>query len=101
MNRYYLEITIHLQETDASQMDALFEPLADATYDLDGVIDADLGARLDEGEFDFTMAIDAEDEPDALGKGLAAVRCAIHAAGGSTPGWETIQQVVRSEPAVA
>lgn len=59
----------------------------------------------DKTEFDFCMSLDAEDEPDALTKALAAARCAIHVAGGATPGWEgtfeAIQQIVRKEPAAA
>lgn len=105
MNRYYLELTVHLPGLDADQAEAAFEPLADAVYELVDVADADLGARLAESEFDFTMFVDAEDEVAALTAGLAAVRTAIHAVGGATPSWEghfeTIQQLVRREPTLA
>lgn len=104
MTRFYLEITVQLRGATKSTMDELFEPLADAVYDLADVIDADLGADADSGRFDFTMAVDADSEVAALQAGLVAVRSAIHAAGHATPGWEehfeTIQQVVRREAAL-
>lgn len=105
MTRYYLEITCQMQDASRSKMESLFQPLADAVYDLTGVIDADLGADTERGLFDFTMAVDAADEIAALQAGLAAVRCALHAAGEATPGWEqhyeTIKQVVARESALA
>jgi hypothetical protein len=105
MNRYYLEITVQVTGLATDEVEALFDPLADAVYDLADVVDADLGARLGDSEFDFTMAVDAEDPPSALSAALAAVRCALHTVGGSTPGWEKhfaeIQHLVRAEPAVA
>jgi len=105
MTRYYLEITVKVSGLPTARVEALFDPLADAVYDLAEVVDADLGARIADNEFDFTMAIDAEDEPSALTAGLSAVRCALHAVGGATPGWEdhfaAIQSLVRAEPAAA
>lgn len=105
MNRYYLEITCLARDVTREQLEEQFEPLADAVYDLSDVIDADLGADLDARTLDFTMAVDAEDEAAALAAGVAAVRCALHAARWSTPGWEkhfeAIQHLVRREPALA
>lgn len=105
MTRYYLEITIRASGLPTDRVEGLFDPLAEAVYDLAEVVDADLGARIGDGEFDFTMALDADDEPSALTAGLAAVRCAVHAVGGSTPEWEdhfaAIQSLVRAEPAAA
>jgi hypothetical protein len=104
MTRYYLEITCNVLGLGRSELEERFDTIADAVYDLTDVVDADLGMDLDNDRLDFTMAIDANDEPDALGKGLAAVRCAIHASGGSTPGWErhfeAVKQVVSREPAL-
>lgn len=103
MSRYYLEITVKVQDLDRAEIEDLFDPLADAVYDLADVEDADLGARFDDSEFDVTMTVEAEDPPGALAAGLAAVRTAFHVTGGSTAGWEAhfeaIKQVVNSEPA--
>ena len=105
MTLYYTEITIRVSGLPADQVERLFDPLADAVYELADVIDADLGARIDDHEFDFTMTIEADGAPDALATGLSAVRCALHAAGGSTPGWEdhfaAIQSLVRKQEPVA
>jgi hypothetical protein len=104
MTRYYLEITCQVHGASRDTMEDLFEPLAEAVYDLTGVIDPDLGADMARSRFDFTMAVDADSEVDALRAGLAAVRSALHAIGESTPGWENhfeaIQQVVRREAAL-
>lgn len=105
MTRYYLEITIKVSGLPTDRVERLFDPLAEAVYDLADVVDADLGARIGDHEFDFTMAVDADDDPAALTIGLSAVRCAWHAVGGSTPGWEdhfaAIQSLVRKEDPVA
>ncbi len=104
MTRYYLEITCRAHGISRDRAEEIFDELAEAVYDLADVIDADLGANLEECLLDFTMAIDAEDEVSALRQGLTAVRTAIHASGGSTPGWEdhfeTIQQIVRRDSAL-
>jgi hypothetical protein len=101
--RYYLIITckmIGLSETETYE---LFDPLAEAVADLGDVIDADLGANAVTGLFDFSMAVDARDEVSALQAGLAAVRTAVHATGGSTAGWEEHFEAVelRRQPALA
>lgn len=105
MIRYYLEITVQVSGLSDDAVKALFDPLAEAVYDLADVVDADLGARIGDREFDFTMAVDADGAPDALTRGLAAVRCALHATGGSTADWEdhfaTVQSLVRKEDPVA
>lgn len=105
MTRYYLEITCLVRGVSRDEAEKLFDALADAVYDLSDVIDADLGANLADARFDFSMAVDAETEVEALQQGLAAVRTAVHATGGSTPGWEdhfeAVQHVVRRESALA
>jgi hypothetical protein len=104
MTRYYLEITVQATGLSRDDHEAIFEPLADAVYDLGDVIDAELGADLTEDLYEFTMAVDATDEVEALRAGLAAVRCAIHTVGAAPAGWDnrfkTVQQVVRDEAAL-
>jgi len=96
MKRFYLEITCQVHGIPAEEV---YDNLADAVHDLTDVKDQDLGANLAEGTFDFCLTVDASGEAEALGRGLAAVRTAVHAAGGSTPGWEQhfrrIKNVVR------
>jgi hypothetical protein len=69
-------------------LDAQADRLADALYDLHDIIDPDLGGSLAEGRLDVTMVVEADDLADATAKSLCAVRAAIHAVGGATPGWE-------------
>lgn len=101
MNRYYVEIVCRANSITRAQLEAMFEPIANAVYELTGVIDADLAANFGDLTLEFMMSVDAGDEVRALGASLAATRTALHAAGHSTPGWErifeTIQQTVRKE----
>jgi hypothetical protein len=69
-------------------LDGRADQLADALYDLHDVIDPDLGGSITEGRLDVTMVVEADDLADATAKSLCAVRAAVHAVGGSTPGWE-------------
>ncbi len=83
----------------------MFDALADALYDLEAgdedIEDTDLGASLADGRATVTMTVDAGDPALAGTKALAAVRAAIHAIGGATPGWETDRGVMRVAPADA
>jgi hypothetical protein len=77
-----------------NDLDGHTDQLIDALYDLHDVIDPDLGGSLATGRVDITMVVEAESLEDATRKSLTAVRAAIHAAGGSTPGWErTIREI--------
>ncbi|HVA60580.1 MAG TPA: hypothetical protein VNG13_08590 [Mycobacteriales bacterium] len=44
----------------------------------------------DSGEVDVQITVTGSDEKDAYAKASTAVRTAIHATGGLTPGWEDI-----------
>lgn len=104
MTRYFVEITVQVVDLSREDLENAFEPLADAVYGLDTVIDADLGMDLDGSRITFTMSVDAEDEPAALGTGLAAVRRAIQTAGGASAGWgdrfHAVQQELHREDAL-
>ena len=62
--------------------------VVDALYDLHDVVDPDVGGSFAQGTLDVSMILDADDLTDAVKRGLTAVRAAIHAACGATPGWE-------------
>lgn len=55
---------------------------------LDGITDADLSVDYSEPRVTFAMCVDAADDGDALKQVGTAMRTAIHAVGGGTPGWE-------------
>lgn len=67
--------------------DALADHLADvmdALMELDRITDPDVSATLTQGHVEVTLVLDAPDELAAVEVGVAAVRRAIHAAGGTT-----------------
>ncbi|KJE24863.1 hypothetical protein FF36_00870 [Frankia torreyi] len=73
------------------------DQLMDALLTLEDLIDPDIGGNLTEGRMDITMTIEADTIPDAAYKSLCAVRTAIHAVGGATPGWERLIQKMTAE----
>lgn len=105
MTRYYVEVTCLVHGVGDARLEEVFDDLVDAMHELSDVIDPDVGINMKARRLDFTMALDAQDEAEALQRALAAVRTAVHSANGSTPGWEkhfeAIQQVVRREAALA
>jgi hypothetical protein len=100
MTLYYIELTFTVKGHESpAALDEHLNDVADCLVELEGVTDPDLGASLAEGRVDFTMTVEAVDEPKALRKALVAIRTAIHAGEGCTPGWEKhftkLQQTVR------
>jgi len=101
MNAYSVALGVHV----SGELDDLEEYL-DAVLDefdgLNGVTDVDYVATLITGEVEFTGYVSASNPTEAHVLFLAAVRTAVHAAGGSTPGWPTFDETtVRIEPAAA
>ncbi len=92
MTSYYVELTFELGKPDDvgvfdAHLDDVaegFEKLADDLADVDG----DVGANHVTGRVDLCMTVHAKNYVEAMTKSVAAARTAIHAAGGSTPGWE-------------
>lgn len=93
--RFYIDLEVLARDTSRGQMEDMFEPLADALYDLSDVIDADLGMDAGKRTFEFSMAIDANTDRDALQIALNAVRTALHCIGVHTPGWESLFEIIR------
>lgn len=74
------ELSRHLNEV----MDHLAE-LEDGDPTL---YDADLSARLASGDVEISIIVDEDLIDEAAKKGIAAIRCAVHAAGGYTEAWD-------------
>lgn len=78
----------------------VMEQVTDALFDLeecDPVIsDIDVAASLATGKADVQMAVTADSPQAALEKASATVRAALHAAGYSTPEWESVS--LHAEP---
>lgn len=67
---------------DPDQLASHLGDVLDALMDIAGVLDPDVSATLSEGHVEITLALDVEDELTAVKEGTAAVRTAVHAAGG-------------------
>lgn len=83
-----------LQAGGAPQPDQLAENLADvldALMDIEDVIDPDVSGTLSEGHVEISFALEVEDELTAAKEGTAAVRTAVHAAGGYQS-WGVVDQ---------
>jgi hypothetical protein len=52
-----------------------------------GVEDPAIGGTLSTGEVEISITVEAESLEDAVPKAMTALRAAIHAADGATPGW--------------
>lgn len=52
------------------------------------VADADISARLLDGDVEISVVVQAGNTTEANEIGMGVIRCAVHAAGGHTPGWE-------------
>lgn len=92
---FYIEISCHTDDsTNPEVLERHLEDVADHLADLNGIVDADLGADLGERRVDFSMTVEASSELEAVSLAYAAVRTAIHAANGATPGWEALFQRV-------
>lgn len=85
-----VEISIGPKAPPPSHEDfeAFFDAIADAFYECEGIFDQDVSGNADTGDIVFSLAIDTDDPAEALQRALGAVRTAMHAAGGRTPGWE-------------
>ncbi len=80
-------------------MDSLMDALTALAEADNGLSDPDLAATIVGRLVDVTMTVDADDTITALNRASAALRAAIHAIGGFTPGWQTSTAVVHAEPA--
>lgn len=95
---YYVEITCQASET-AATLERHLDEVMDALQNEPGIEDADIGASLAEGVVDFCLHLDAEDSSDALRKAHVLVRSALHAAGGGTPDWDSLINLILNDEA--
>jgi hypothetical protein len=70
------------------ELDQHLDQVLDFLHDDERVMDPDITAALANREVTFTLAVEAEDDIEALTIISGALRSAIHAANGGTPGWE-------------
>jgi hypothetical protein len=70
----------------AASIEQHLDAVMDQLLELD-LVDADISARLELGEVEITILVEAPSPEDAAKLGLSDIRTAVHAAGGSTPNW--------------
>jgi len=92
---YHLEVAVEARLESSEDFESIFETLADALADCDGVMNADLAADTPSHVLTFEMDVAGGREAEALERGLVAVRTALHAAGGSTAEWEKHFRMLR------
>jgi hypothetical protein len=91
MSTWFAEFTFELApDLDESLFDAHFEDVLEALDEMDGVTDADGTVAWADRQLHIHTAVQGEDQLDVMIKTAAALRTAIHAAGGSTPGWDQL-----------
>src|SRR4051812_3602631 len=100
MRSYYVEVTCQASPVGAD-LEKHLEDVMDALIEEPGVIDGDIGARLDQGIVDFCLHVEAEDSSEALREAHIKVRSALHKAGARTPSayWDAVIQAIRDDHA--
>lgn len=90
--RLMAEATTDVDDQLAGEVLAHLSDVIDALEEIEetdaAILQCDLHADLGSGRIEIDVAVDAEDGLAASVLGLSGIRAAIHAAGGSTPGWE-------------
>lgn len=89
MSKYYIEMDFAITGHESTEeLESLLDDVLDALYEDSRAIDPDYGATLATSKAMFSLSVEARSEPRALELALGIMRAAIHAAEGSTPGWE-------------
>ncbi|MPZ89614.1 MAG: hypothetical protein GEU81_16435 [Nitriliruptorales bacterium] len=88
MTSYHLVLELDADVRD-DELETRLDEILDRLREMHGVHDVDYGAALETGAVVFTGYVDSNSFDDAAVTFSSAVRAAIHAAQGSTPGWPT------------
>lgn len=89
MKTWFVEFSATLPgDVDRANLEEHLEAVLIELDSLDGITDADMAIDYDEPRVMFSMYVQAEDDSSAIAQVGTAMRTAIHAAGGGTPGWE-------------
>ncbi|WIE71420.1 hypothetical protein [Curtobacterium sp. MCJR17_020] len=97
MNMFFLRIECVAPDIAADQLEDDFTEIADALFEVEGVIDPDLELDIAKRALTFTMILEATDEADAMTGAISAARTALHMAGKGTPGWEDHYRLARQD----
>lgn len=87
--RWHFELTSAASDADlADHVDCVMQELIKLEDCMPEVGDSAIGLDADHGKAEIELTITVDDLEDALRVGKAAIRAAVHAAGGQTPGWD-------------
>jgi len=91
--------TVILGDTTPEEFDAETDRIMDALLDLEGdvISNSAVGVNLKDCVVDIDVLAIGETFDDAVAAADAAIRAAIHAAGGGTPGWEPTARTKHAE----
>ncbi len=85
---YQVELTVVFSAPlDVDQLDELTDQVLDKLYELENVIDPDLGGSMTSRVFTFSFGVEEATLAAAQDHAHSALRTAVHATGGFTPGW--------------
>src|SRR5690606_34412330 len=87
---YMIEIQANV--TGAADFDAHIDAVMEHLLDL-GVGDPLISTEMDR-QATVTLYLETDDLEEALREGVSAIRSAVHAAGGSTAGWLSTDEVI-------
>ncbi len=98
MKTWFVEFSATLpDDVDRAVFEQHIEAVLGELDSLANITDADMSVDYSEPRVAFAMYITAKDDIDAISQVTTAMRTAIHAAGGGTPGWEEkISEVIQS-----
>lgn len=89
--RYGVEIELRYSgssDDSPSEVEVIVDHLIDLEECTPGLLDSTVGLDMGAQTIEVQITIEADTGGAALDQAVACLRSAIHAAGGSTPGWE-------------
>lgn len=86
---WIVEVEVGMDESSAAEARDFYTRAIAELVTLDRVSDVDFWGEIRRGPVFFAVAVDEPKMLIAAGIGIAAIRTAIHAAGGATPNWPT------------
>jgi len=88
MMKFYMELEVQSVKVSSEKFEELFDEVADALHECNGIENADLASDSSTQILTFSLDVSGTDEIAAFITAVSAVRTSLHTAGGSTAGWE-------------
>ncbi|QCR43421.1 hypothetical protein C1N91_07540 [Curtobacterium sp. SGAir0471] len=94
---FFLRLECTAPDVSVEQLEDDFTGIADALFEVEGVIDPDLELDVERSALTFSMILEADNEADAMVNAITAARTALHTAGKGTPGWDDHYRLARQD----